>query len=70
MKKILIISIFALSISSCEVCKDCVCTTYQNGSKIGETTTEVCGKDEIKAIEGKTTTTASGVTVVQDCVCK
>lgn len=72
MKKTIIILAAMTALASCQVCQDCTCTTYATGSStpLSTTTVEACGKDEIKAIEGTTTSTSSGITVKQVCNCK
>ena len=70
MKTLAIILMVALS--SCEVCEECTTTTYQNGSStpLATSTTEVCGRKEIKAMEGTTTATSGSVTVTTKTVCR
>jgi hypothetical protein len=69
MKTLLII--LAIALSSCEVCEECTTTTYQNGvsTPLATSTTEVCGRKEIKQIEGTTTATSGSVTVTTKTVC-
>ncbi len=63
--------ILMVVLSSCEVCEECTTTTYQNGvsTPLATSTTEVCGRKEIKQIEGTTTATSGGVTVTTKTVC-
>ena len=70
MKTLAIILMVALS--SCEVCEECTTTTYQSGvsTPLGTSTTEVCGRKEIKQVEGTTTATSGGVIVTIVTKCK
>lgn len=70
MKTLAIILMVALS--SCEVCEECTTTTYQSGvsTPLGTSTTEVCGRKEIKQAEGTTTATSGGVIVTIVTKCK
>ena len=64
--------ILMVAISSCEVCEECTTTTYQSGvsTPLGTSTTEVCGRKEIKQVEGTTTATSGGVIVTIVTKCK
>lgn len=68
--KALLIAVIMAALASCEVCEDCTCTTYNGPYVLSTTTTEVCGKKEIKATEGTTTATSGNQTVTIKCRCK
>lgn len=70
MKKLFIFMFALVTMASCEVCKTCTCITYQNGNKIGTSSQEVCDKDNIKALEGTTTSQSGGITITTECDCK
>ena len=67
-----IIFILLTALYSCEVCEECTTTTYQNGvsTPLSTSTTEVCGRKEIKQIEGTTTATSGNVTVTTTTKCR
>jgi hypothetical protein len=60
-----------VALTSCEICEDCTTTTTQNGvsTPIGTSTTEVCGRKDIKAVEGTTTATSGSVTITTTTKC-
>lgn len=69
--------LFLAALSSCEICRDCTCTTTSSlpGFQKTSTTTEVCGsRSDIQKVDGKTETRTqvNGVTyyTVQDCDCR
>lgn len=79
MKKLFVIAMLATSFAACEVCETCttVVTTDAPGTlndQVASSSTEVCGKDEIKAAEGVVTSTATqgGITVnvTSETTCK
>lgn len=70
MKKLFVLFFAVVVMSSCEVCQTCTCVTYQNGTQIGSTSQEVCDKDNIKALEGTTTSQSGSVVVTTKCDCK
>lgn len=67
MIRILAIIVVLGTLASCKKCADCTTTIYQNGTKMGESTQEMCGDDLKEADGSEITSTASyqGYTVTQ-----
>lgn len=69
MKNLILLS---LLLTGCEVCEECVTTTYQVGGLQDPytTTREVCGRDEIKNAEKDVTVDYGGFTTKSTTKCR
>lgn len=70
MKKMMIV-VVSMLLTGCEVCQECTTTYYDvNGNVATTTTDEVCGRSEIKQVEGTKYTTEQGTTTKTTTRCK